>query len=948
MTTTLIQSVSPEQDLRSNRFESFEQFQQFIRTSFTLDSGIAPEMFEACVRFHRDLEFSDGGDVEAPIHEALGWDFTRFGKQASEPLYAAFLLNEDGTLWQAIVSLWDDERQRPYRYLAPKSNGDRVFLPPIPTEIRKRIGARYGVQVPLSGSFWEWFANAPEALKIPRIPTEGAKKGLCGLSQGYVPLVFYGCTCGAKTKDAADNKIFPTLISDLEPFAIAQTIWLFAFDQDSKPKAKAAVAIGKRKLRTALIDAECIVGDILWKAEQGKGWDDLVVNNGSGAFDSAYSSAISQLERQFQKHQSNDNKKSKLPPRRAAQQLLERYREAWKYDLEQQTWRCWHKVWGPVPDEVFTQAVYRDLEILPNVDYDNFAYLENVVKFLKIELLEKQWHSFNRMEWIAFNDCVYEVATGKTHDHAPGFGFTSCLEHNFPKHTVIDPNSTLLEQLRVNTPTFYSWAMHAQQGDPLKVLKLLSIINGVVKFRFYDLQMFVHLCGVPGAGKGTYARLLESIVGKQNHTSAKLHKLADDNVIAAVINSQLVICPDEKKQAVDYSGLLSLTGGDNIPYRQIYKPQANGKFLGTVVVISNAPIFVGDVLGIDRRLCLVTFDVPLDVRDTNIEKKMQLEVPALTAFALSMPDEQVSDMIRGTGEAAIPDFKRQQWLHKTENDSVALFMEERLVKASPESYVVVGNKNSDAYTLYGAYAQLCEENNSKSLFTANNFRNHLLELCRELGWKNVREARQRDNQYRIYGVRLRDKEDTALRISEVLGSPPLPEPEPADLPEALAAVESANTPPQPLISTTNLPECVTVCKDCVEGVYSPKPLSNIGCVECVDSKLHSSPEAIDSDFKSVNSDPIKFDRPPQSATHSHTHCTDCVSTPTPQSTQPHTTAHTELIIGVGRYADYYGERVEIVGWEDRGTKVQIEFKSGKCQLVKRGSLKVWNSDKSSE
>ncbi|GAA6621013.1 DUF3854 domain-containing protein [Scytonema sp. NUACC26] len=745
-----------------NRFESFEDFQEFVRSMFIEGSAIDPELFEACVEFHQDIECDYGGEVVAPIHEALDWDYKRFRHQANEPFYAALLKNEDGSIWQAVVGVWDEGKQRPYTYLAPKGIGDRAFLPPIPENIRKRIATRYGIEVPLEGSFWEWLRETD----IPRVTTEGGKKGLCLLSNGYVGIALYGCSCGVKTKDEDGDNIVKSLIPDLEQFAFPGSIWLSAFDQDEKHKAKLAVASGNKRRRTVLTSIGCKTADIVWNPEAGKGIDDLVVNNGSGALDAVYQEAVAKLSRQFSRGDKQELQK-KLPPRRAAKELVERYRQQWKYDLERQTWRHWDKVWRAAPDEVFTQAVYRDLEALPNVDYGTFSYVENVVKFLKVELLEREWMTFNRMEWIAFNDCVLEVKTGKTHSHSPGFGFTNCLEHNYPKLVAIDPTSTLLEQLRINSPTFYSWAMHSQQGDPLKVLKLLAICNGVLKFRFFDLQMFVLLIGVPGAGKGAFARLLESMVGKPNCASAKLNKLGEDNVIAAIIDKQLVICPDEKKQASDYSGLLSLTGGDSIPYRPIYKPQANGKFYGSIVILGNSYQFYGDTTGIARRECLVDFPVALPTRDTSIEQKMQSEVGAIMALALSMPDQQVTDLIRGTGDAAIPDFKRQQWLHKTENDSVALFLEECLVE-SANDFITLGGEGNNRSTLYGAYLQMCSDNNSKSPFSRNNFRGHFLELCREIGWSGVRAVRQ-GNGWRIYGVSFRHSDDLAPRISDRLG-----------------------------------------------------------------------------------------------------------------------------------------------------------------------------------
>lgn len=602
------------------------------------------------------------------------------------------------------------------------------------------------------------------------VSAEGFFKAIAGCSNGIPTVALLGVEMGL-TPSSADPQGKRYLVPGLERLARAGIGLIHALDADSATNKNVIMAQLKlaHQLKKFNIPQYSVTG--LWSIEQGKGMDDYIQNNGADSFRReilAKAVNIEAWERQFQSDD-KDVKQQRITPKIAMQILADRYRHKWKYDAERQVWRRWNgKIWEAEKELIFTQVVYRALEEIPNIDYGYFSFVENTVRFLKTELVEKHWKTFNRMEWIAFNDCVYEVKTGKTHEHAPGFGFISALEHNFPKLVVVDPTSALLDQLRVNAPNFYAWAMYSQKGDPLKVLKLLAIVNGVIKFRFFDLQMFVHLQGVPGAGKGTYARLLETVVGKPNHTSAKLHKLGDDNVIAAIIDKQLVICPDEKKQACDFSGLLSLTGGDNIPYVAKYKPQADGKFYGTIVVISNSNPFVGDVTGIDRRLSLATFDESLPIRDTDVEKKMQLEVPHLTALALAMPDQQVTNLIKGEGDAAIPDFKRQQWLHKTENDSVALFMEEMLIPASPDKFVMLGGKGDDARTLYGAYIQMCEENNSKSLFTKNNFRGHLLELCREARWTNVREARQ-GNGWRIYGVQLRDVTDTSPRISELLG-----------------------------------------------------------------------------------------------------------------------------------------------------------------------------------
>lgn len=602
--------------------------------------------------------------------------------------------------------------------------------------------------------------------------TEGFLKAIAGCSNDIPTIALLGVEMGL-TPSSADPQGKRYLVPSLERFARAGFGFIIAFDADCATNNQ--VVLAQLKLAHQLQKFEVPVYSVtgLWDVDntfdnKNKGMDDYIQNHGADKFRAEVlkrAQTTEQWEKQFKKD--SDEPRKPIPPKAAAQKLAEKYRDKWKYDLERQTWRHWDKVWNAEQNEIFTKVVYHDLETMPEASYGVYSYLENVVKFLKSELVEKKWQSFNRMEWIAFNDCVLEVSTGKTHPHAPGFGFISCLEHNYPKLVAIDPKSETLDQLRVAAPAFYGWAMESQKGDPLKVLKLIGIANGVLKFRFFDLQLFVLLIGVPGAGKGTFARLLESMVGKPNCGSAKCNKLGDDNVIAAIIDKQLVTCPDEKKYAGDSSGLLSLSGGDTIPYRQIYKPQAHGVFHGTVVVVANSNPFAGDTAGIDRRTCLMQFDVPITKRDSAVEKKMQAEVGAIMAVALSMPDQLVTDLLTGTAEGAIPDLKRQKWIHKTDNDSIALFMEECLVAGMKSDFIMLGGKGDDASTLYGAYVRMCEENNSKTLFTRNNFRSHLLELCREIGWHGVREARQ-GNGWRLYGIRLRQHFDSVPRISDWL------------------------------------------------------------------------------------------------------------------------------------------------------------------------------------
>jgi phage/plasmid-associated DNA primase len=374
-----------------------------------------------------------------------------------------------------------------------------------------------------------------------------------------------------------------------------------------------------------------------------------------------------------------EKKQPKPPtPRELAAQIAEDYGHKWRRDGEQECWRVWTgEIWEKAKDADFTALLKRTIDA-QNVQYKGYAYLADVFKLLADDLRVKHWEAWERARYIAFKNLVLDGETGETIKHSPGMGFTSRLPYEYKalKARRNDP----IDALRENCPSIYRWMMQAMRHDPAKVLKLLAIINGVLKFRFFALQMFVHLVGKPGTGKGTFARLLEKIVGRDNWRGCKLKNLDDGSTMASIIDKQLVVCPDERV-ATGVDAILSLTGGDSISYREVYKPAADAFFYGLLLIGSNNPIFIGDTTGLDRRLCLVEFDnpIPAELRNSHIEEAMEAEIPQLITLCLQIPADTVKAAILGKGVYEIADFKRREWEMKVQTNSVAAYFDECLI-----------------------------------------------------------------------------------------------------------------------------------------------------------------------------------------------------------------------------------------------------------------------------
>lgn len=267
---------------------SFSQvdFAARVEQEFVEGSTIAPDLYRAAIQLARDTDTLPGEEAAYPIHDALNWKVTRFGYQARRNLYAALFLNEDRTCWQAKLSHPRfDAKGKTQKYETPVGNGSRAYLPSIPASIRKQISDRYSVEVPLEGSFWEWLQKNPA---IPRIWTEGGKKSLCLLSQGYVAIALYGAN-GGYNRLPGDSR---ALIPEVAKFAVPGTKHVLAFDQDTKESAQRRVFVAQSRFGALLAKEGCEVSIASWNAEQGKGVDDLIVNHSIEAWEAVCAEAL--------------------------------------------------------------------------------------------------------------------------------------------------------------------------------------------------------------------------------------------------------------------------------------------------------------------------------------------------------------------------------------------------------------------------------------------------------------------------------------------------------------------------------------------------------------------------------------------------------------------------------------------------------------------------------
>lgn len=248
--------------------------------------GISPEVLALNVQFVNDIEFDSITKevISTPIADALNFTYTRFGRSAKLNTSAILFIDEKGETWQAKIfgedadkwlSTYQKQGKRTGRYMAPQGIGDKPYFPSIPTAMARKAAAKISPLLEVSllewlandGLFWDWFKDHKE---IPLLVAEGAKKALAAISQGYIAISLFGCTCGVK-----DLVVKP----ELRPYLEGRRV-IIAFDRDKEPEKRHKVFKATKRLASATTyDAKGEVFIPSWNATQGKGIDDLIAND---------------------------------------------------------------------------------------------------------------------------------------------------------------------------------------------------------------------------------------------------------------------------------------------------------------------------------------------------------------------------------------------------------------------------------------------------------------------------------------------------------------------------------------------------------------------------------------------------------------------------------------------------------------------------------------------
>lgn len=267
-----------------------------------LASGVDPDIIALNVETLTDTAATPTTDSLFPIAERLNWQINRFGQQTRPELRGWWVSGHDPLTGQrmdwgrfkpdATTPIFDYRQQKTAKYLSPRlgPGSSRLILLDVPLSIWQRVAQRYQTPVPADRTqgFWTWVKQH----QIPLVLTEGEKKAGCLLTLGYAAIALPGIFTGYRKQTGQ-------LIPDLAVFAKTDRSVYICFDFDARPITRQQIQLATTRLGQLLQAAGCTVQVITLPGPE-KGVDDLVMAQGSTAFDTCYQQATELQDWQVQ------------------------------------------------------------------------------------------------------------------------------------------------------------------------------------------------------------------------------------------------------------------------------------------------------------------------------------------------------------------------------------------------------------------------------------------------------------------------------------------------------------------------------------------------------------------------------------------------------------------------------------------------------------------------
>jgi putative DNA primase/helicase len=300
---------------------------------------------------------------------------------------------------------------------------------------------------------------------------------------------------------------------------------------------------------------------------------------------------------------------------------------------------------------------------------------------------------------VAFPNALLDVATGQTLNPTADLFTRNALAFEY------DPSNKKVD----NWLKFLN-SVFDEEGREEKIRLLRQWFGYIISGRT-DLQKIFMLVGPARSGKGTIAKILEKLVGRESMYSTTFSRIGGTFGQASFVGKSVVLFPDahmgqwgERDSITEM--LKSISGEDIQSIPRKYKEDWVGKLGARFVIMTNMlPEFPDASGAFASRFVTVQIDVShIGAENTQLfDQDLAPELPGILNWAL----EGLTDL-RNAGGFSITESSRQiQSTMDLSNNPVRAFAEEHLTFSSKKTR----NKPLSAKCdIYNAYRVWCSEN----------------------------------------------------------------------------------------------------------------------------------------------------------------------------------------------------------------------------------------------
>jgi putative DNA primase/helicase len=286
--------------------------------------------------------------------------------------------------------------------------------------------------------------------------------------------------------------------------------------------------------------------------------------------------------------------------------------------------------------------------------------------------------------------------------------------------------------------------------DPDSIAALQQFFGYVLSGRT-DLHKIMLLIGPTRSGKGTIARVLESLIGKGNYAGPTLASLGTNFGLAPLLGKPLAVISDARlgkdNETQVIERLLSISGEDMLTIDRKYRDQWTGKLPSRFLIISNELPRFGDASGaIAHRFVVLTLAQSwLGKENPQLTDQLLAELPGILTWSLDGLD-QLTSQGRFTEPASSSDaiLALQDLV-----SPAAAFVRDHCTTGRPGDGIAVAG-------LYSQWKTWCEDNGHKP-GTVQTFGRDLRAVVPQLRILRPRDGDTRERRY--MGITLRSSTD---------------------------------------------------------------------------------------------------------------------------------------------------------------------------------------------